>query len=130
MLRVFFKAHRKPGTWAIPVWSYWIWIGQLVDKLWVEVTHLRSHVSFLQTIAGVSSFLDVKSAVDAVVQILQCGIPMARIGRYIYVLACIGMSVSLIFQHRGRSDTIMWWAPDVSRLNIGAWYMLCKEEKN
>lgn len=30
-----------------------------------------------------SSFSDVKSAVDAVVEILQSGIPMARIGRLI-----------------------------------------------
>lgn len=29
-----------------------------------------------------SSFPDVKSAVDAVVEILQCGLPMARIGKY------------------------------------------------
>lgn len=28
-----------------------------------------------------SSFPDVKSAVDAVVEILQCGLPMARIGK-------------------------------------------------
>ena len=32
--------------------------------------------------SGVSSFPDVKSAVDAVVEILQCGLPMARIGKY------------------------------------------------
>ncbi|XP_067053429.1 probable D-lactate dehydrogenase, mitochondrial isoform X1 [Acropora muricata] len=31
------------------------------------------------TASGVSSFPDVKSAVDAVVEILQCGLPMARI---------------------------------------------------
>ena len=35
----------------------------------------------LQTASGVSSFSDVKSAVDAVVEILQSGIPMARIGK-------------------------------------------------
>ena len=38
-------------------------------------------ISELQTASGVSSFSDVKSAVDAVVEILQSGIPMARIGK-------------------------------------------------
>lgn len=42
--------------------------------------------SQLQTASGVSSFSDVKSAVDAVVEILQSGIPMARIGRLIVMI--------------------------------------------
>ena len=41
--------------------------------------------------AGVSSFPDVKSAVDAVVQILQCGIPVARIG-----MSSVGIPVARI----------------------------------
>ena len=43
-------------------------------------------LSQLQTASGVSSFPDVKSAVDAVVEILQSGIPMARIGRLIVII--------------------------------------------
>ena len=36
-----------------------------------------------------SSFSDVKSAVDAVVEILQSGIPMARIGRLTVLIVII-----------------------------------------
>lgn len=52
------------------------------------------HVSQLQTASGVSSFSDVKSAVDAVVEILQSGIPMARIGRLIVIIKYSNRSIN------------------------------------
>ena len=47
-----------------------------------------------------SSFSDVKSAVDAVVEILQSGIPMARIGRlivFIVIIEYLNKSIDNLF---------------------------------
>ena len=37
----------------------------------------------LQTLSAVVSFPGVQEAVDTTVQVLQCGVPMARIGEFL-----------------------------------------------
>ena len=52
----------------------------------------------LQTISATCTFPDVQSAVDTTVQILQCGIPMARIGQSMcFVLPIIRTFILLVF---------------------------------
>ena len=74
-------------------WSVLLWLPKFLCSSSVH----RWLLVWLQTLSAVVSFPGVQEAVDTTVQILQCGVPMARIGEF-----------SIDFRHLHTTSTTKW----------------------